>query len=301
MERNRIICLFLFVGLILVFSSCHPRHVSDIKPAMTKEEVVSAWGETDLITYKTTDGTTLETWEYHFAGSGSFCRITFIKDRVAANPQCGRPPVVGRYYSQSEQTKLGPPSIERSLIREGFFAMKLAEALKIGRAESEAEAENMLALVGIAPKNGWIADHPVTPDIIGELHNAIAAAADSGKIAMNKSEAIEVFEDLVVEIESQYARIEPSHSWQPYPDIYYYPYPYLFTFLYPYPYYDPYPYYYGGYYGFYRPYYYPYRYPYYRGGFVGGGFHGGGRGGGGYHGGGRSGGGYHGGGRGGRR
>jgi uncharacterized membrane protein YgcG len=179
--------------------------------------------------------------------------------------------------------------------------MELAEALKIGRAESEAEAENMLALVGIAPQNGWMADHPVTPDIIGELHNAIAAAADSGKIAMNKSEAIEVFEDLVVEIESQYARIEPPYRWQPYPDIYYYPYPFYYTFLHPYPYYDPYPYYYGGYYGFYRPYYYPYRYPYYRGGFGSRGFHGGGRGGGGYHGGGRSGGGSQGGSRGGRR
>ena len=32
MERKRIICLFLFVVLILVFSACHPRHVSDIKP-----------------------------------------------------------------------------------------------------------------------------------------------------------------------------------------------------------------------------------------------------------------------------
>ncbi len=88
MERKRIIYLFLFVVLILVFSSCHPRHVSDIKLAMTKEEVVSLWGRTDLITYKTTNGTTLETWEYHFANSGSICRITFIQDRVAANPQC---------------------------------------------------------------------------------------------------------------------------------------------------------------------------------------------------------------------
>src|SRR5512139_3913759 len=113
MERKKIICLFLFVGLILVFSSCHPRHISDIKPAMTKENVASLWGRTDLISYKTTNGTTLETCEYHFAGSGSTCRITFIQDRVAGNPQCVRPPVRGSYYSQSEQT--GPRSIERSL------------------------------------------------------------------------------------------------------------------------------------------------------------------------------------------
>ena len=276
-ERKRIICLFLFGVLILIFSSSHPRHVSDIKFAMTKEEVVSLWGETDLITYKTTNGTTLETWEYHFAGSSSICRITFVDDRVAGNPQCARPPAERGYYSQREQTQPGPRSIERSFAREGLFAMNLAEALEIGPAKSEAEAESMLASLGIAPKNGWIADYPVTPDIIGELQNAIGAAADSGKIAMNKSEAIKVFEDLVIEIESQYSRVEPSPSGEPYPETYYYPYPFYFRFLYPYPYYDPYPYYYGGYYRSYRPYYYPYRYPYYRGGFGGGGFQGGGR------------------------
>ncbi len=109
MERKRIICLFLFAILILVFSSCHPRYVSDIKPAMTKKEVVSLWGRTNLITYKTTNGTTLETWEYHFAGTGSICRITFIEDRVTANPQCDRPPVEERYYSQSERQPYPEP------------------------------------------------------------------------------------------------------------------------------------------------------------------------------------------------
>jgi len=279
MERKRIHYVFLFIVLMLVFSSCHSRHVSDIKLAMTKEEVVSLWGRTNLITYKTVNGTTLETWEYHFAGSGSICRVTFNQDRVTANPQCDRPPVRGWYYSQSEQT--GPRTTERSLIRQGFFAVKLAETLKLGPVKSEAEAENMLALVGILPKNGWIADYPVTPDILEELQNAIAVAADSGKIAMNKSEAIKVFEDLVIEIESQYSRAEPSSSGEPYPETYYYPYPYPFyyRFLFSYPYYDPYPYYYGGYYGSYRPYYYPYRYPYYRGGFGSRGFQGGGRGG----------------------
>jgi hypothetical protein len=103
MERKRIVCLFLFAVLILVFSACHPRHVSDIKLAMTKEEVVTLWGPTDLITYKTVNGTTLETWEYHFAGSGSICRITFLQDRVTANPQCDRSPVGRWYYSLLER------------------------------------------------------------------------------------------------------------------------------------------------------------------------------------------------------
>ena len=109
MERKRVICLFLFIALILVFSACHPRHVSDIKLSMTKEEVVSLWGRTALITYKATDGTTLETWEYHFGSSGSICRITFNQDRVTDTPQCDRSPGGRWYYSQFE----GQPYPER--------------------------------------------------------------------------------------------------------------------------------------------------------------------------------------------
>ena len=108
MEKKRIICLFLFIGFILVFSSCHPRHASDIKPAMMKEEVVSLWGRTDLISHKTTNGTTLETWEYHFATSGSICWITFIQDRVATT-QCRRNQVGGWYYSQAEREPYPEP------------------------------------------------------------------------------------------------------------------------------------------------------------------------------------------------
>jgi hypothetical protein len=88
-----------FVVLILVFTSCHPRHVSDIKPAMTKEEVVSLWGPTNLITHKTTDGKTFETWEYHFASSGSVCSVTFIQDKVVTT-ECH--PSERSYYSQLE-------------------------------------------------------------------------------------------------------------------------------------------------------------------------------------------------------
>ncbi len=83
-QRERIICLFLFVVLMLAFSSCHPRHVLDIKPNMTKEEVVSLWGRTPLITYRTVAGRTIETWEYHFLNSDSICTVNFSQDRVTA-------------------------------------------------------------------------------------------------------------------------------------------------------------------------------------------------------------------------
>ena len=227
MGRERIICLFLFVVLIFVFSSCHPRHVSDIKPNMTKEEVASLWGRTDLISFRTVNGKAVETWAYHFSNSNSICWVTFSQDRVVST-QCR--PLRGRgywYYSQPEQNKPGSSLTGQSLVREGSFSMKLAEALKIGEVKSEAEAESRLASIGIAPRNGWIADYPVTPDIIGELQNAIGAAVDSGKLVMNKDEALKAFQGLIADIQSQYAGVEPPPEEQPPPEpYYYYPYPY---------------------------------------------------------------------------
>src|SRR4030067_1646348 len=82
-------------------------------------------------------------------------------------------------YAQSDQMPSGAPPVAQTLIREGDFAVKLAEALKIGTAKNEVEAETMLGSSGISPKNGWIADYPVTPDIIGELQSAVAAGAAS--------------------------------------------------------------------------------------------------------------------------
>ncbi len=72
-------------------------------------------------------------------------------------------------YAQSEQTSTGAPGISQALVPEGDFALKLVSALKLGTATTEAQAEDMLTSAGIAPKNGWIADYPVTPIIIGEL------------------------------------------------------------------------------------------------------------------------------------
>jgi len=171
--------------------------------------------------------------------------------------------------AQSEQNKPGPPPIGQSLVREGSFAMKLAEALKTEPVKSEAEAESRLASMGIAPRNGWIADYPLTPDIIGEVRNAIGVALDSGKLAMNKDEALMAVQVLIdnqwrlavapdKEQARQYGEYPPAvyEGYEGGYEPYYYPY---------YPYYYPYPYYYGGY--------------YYFGGFGGRGFRGGGRGG----------------------
>ena len=98
MKRMKVLFLFLFVVLIPVFSSCHPRHVSDIKPNMTKEDVVSVWGGTNLITYKTVNEKTIETWEYHFSNSGSICWVSFSQDRVVST-ECRNTPRSGYYYA----------------------------------------------------------------------------------------------------------------------------------------------------------------------------------------------------------
>ena len=108
----------------------------------------------------------------------------------------------------------------QTLIPEGDFAIKLAEALKLGKAENEAEAESILASVGITPKNGWIADYPVTPDIIGQLQRSIEVTADSGKLSMDKGEALKALENLTVpealpvtaDTESQVAEAGPPPS-----------------------------------------------------------------------------------------
>jgi len=100
MERKSLILLSLLVVLILVFSSCHPRHAFDVKPNMTKEEVVSLWGRTPLITYRTVDGRTIETWEYHFLNSDSICWVIFSQDRVAGT-ECRQQPHPEPYYYTS--------------------------------------------------------------------------------------------------------------------------------------------------------------------------------------------------------
>jgi hypothetical protein len=63
----------------------------------------------------------------------------------------------------------------------------------------------------------------LTPNIIGELQNAVGEASDSDKIAMEKDETVKVFRDLIMDIENQYARVGSPPGGEPYPGSYYYP------------------------------------------------------------------------------
>lgn len=95
-------------------------------------------------------------------------------------------------HAQSEN----PPPIEQQLVREGDFAVRLASALGISATDEEVEAESRLGEAGITPRNGWIADYPVTPDIICELQKAVGTAADAGKLSVGRDEALKVFYDV---------------------------------------------------------------------------------------------------------
>jgi hypothetical protein len=92
------------------------------------------------------------------------------------------------YGPQSSQKQQAPP-VAQTLVREGDFAIRLAAELKLGNPENEAIAEDMLAKAGVSPLNGWISDYPLTPEIIGQLADSIATAADQGKLPMTAGEA----------------------------------------------------------------------------------------------------------------
>jgi hypothetical protein len=102
-------------------------------------------------------------------------------------------------FAQAVSSTVGVPPVNQALVPEGFFAMKLSEALNLG-SKTEAEAEATLASLGIVPKNGWIADYPVTPDVLIELQGALGAAADSRKISMNKDEATKAVQGVAAEL-----------------------------------------------------------------------------------------------------
>lgn len=94
------------------------------------------------------------------------------------------------------ETVDGPP-IAQKLVREGDLAVELTDAFNLGPVGTEEEAESVLTSVGITPKNGWVSDYPVTPDVIGELQAVIATAADSNTLEMTSDDGLAVFSDLL--------------------------------------------------------------------------------------------------------
>ena len=103
-------------------------------------------------------------------------------------------------YAFAEQGIPGPP-LAQSLVREGTLAMNLVHAFRLGSPTSEAESENILSGVGIAPRNGWIADYPVTPDVVIDLRKAVGIAADANRMTMSREEALQIFYNVTKDYE----------------------------------------------------------------------------------------------------
>lgn len=101
--------------------------------------------------------------------------------------------------SGSRANSQGAPQIGAPLVREGDFAVELADALGFGAGLDETTAESRLGELGIAPRNGWIADYPMTPDIIGELQQALIDAADNSRLPMDRDEALQIFYDTALD------------------------------------------------------------------------------------------------------
>jgi hypothetical protein len=98
-------------------------------------------------------------------------------------------------HAQSGQAATEVPPIQQPLVREGDFAVKLVFALALGATDDEVESEDLLSSAGITPRNGWIADYPVTPDILVEIRESVLAAAGSQKLSMSQDEALKRFQD----------------------------------------------------------------------------------------------------------
>ncbi|MGO9313864.1 MAG: hypothetical protein ACLQBD_09460 [Syntrophobacteraceae bacterium] len=100
--------------------------------------------------------------------------------------------LVSAPYTSSVNAKSspsGPPPIEQPLVREGEFAVELATALNLTSSKDEAAAEHYLVSINITPRNGWIADYPMTPDIIAEVRASAARSASSGNLRISETDA----------------------------------------------------------------------------------------------------------------
>ena len=94
-----------------------------------------------------------------------------------------------------------PPPIEQNLVREGDFAVRLADTLGLLKTDNEADAERALATAGISPKNGWISDFPVTPVVLAEIRTSVQDAADGERVKIDKKTAEEKFAALSKDLE----------------------------------------------------------------------------------------------------
>jgi hypothetical protein len=103
------------------------------------------------------------------------------------------------YAGQAEPPITDNSMISQPLVAEGTFALKLVSSLGLGTAATEEQAEDILAAAGIIPKNGWIANYPMTPMVIGEVRDSILTEAAANRLPLEESEALKIFRDVTGE------------------------------------------------------------------------------------------------------
>ncbi len=102
--------------------------------------------------------------------------------------------------AQAGQMTSNVPPVASPIVREGDFALSLEQTLGLGTSGDEVTAESHLGELGIGPNNGWIADYPVTPDIVGEVQDSVVRAADSGKLSISRDEALNRLDSMKAQV-----------------------------------------------------------------------------------------------------
>ncbi len=110
------------------------------------------------------------------------------------------------------------PPIEQPLVSEGEFAVELATALKLTSSHDEAAAENSLSKINIAPKNGWISNYPVTPDIVAEVRDSTARSASAKTLKMPEAEATRIVDSVSVAMNLPVKAGNDQYSYESGPD-----------------------------------------------------------------------------------
>lgn len=151
--------------------------------------------------------------EAHGGGSGWWILPAFLEGIILGTiftashepppaPVYGYPPPAPYVYPPDENPADGnaqaPPKLQAP-VSQGAFAMKLVSVLKMGNVTTEAQAADILASVGIIPKDGWIVDRPMTVSIVRDLQSKVGAAATAKKIPLDKGKAEAAYQVVITE------------------------------------------------------------------------------------------------------
>ena len=108
----------------------------------------------------------------------------------------------GPAWAQSDDSlAYAGQAIAPAVVRQGEFAVRLAEALALEIAEDdEDDALRALVALGVEPAAGWQPDQAMTPQIVTELRADLADAVAAGRLVMEPDAAWTAFDELLAEL-----------------------------------------------------------------------------------------------------